>query len=221
MRPAALALLVVTLAACVPTTETKPPPPPPVSSGVVGAQTSFFPSDAGLTWSYIKEGVAADAPKYKLEILGPSLFRGKVLTSMRFTGSAADITYFREYSKAGVYLYGFSLPQTGDVVFDPPIQEYPAEAEIRVGASWKGETTVLEPNISDPSKPRKYRMSYTYSVLAREQFFIEKQVYDTYRIVVERIYPDANQRVTQTIRFTPSVGEVRTQEGLLLISKNF
>ena len=224
LRPRTLAALglAALLAGCVPSgNDPKPPPPPPVSSGVVGAQTSFFPSSAGLSWAYIKEDASSAAPKFKLEILGPSLFMGKVLTAMRFSGSAADQTYFREFSASGVKLHGISLPQTGDVVFDPPIQEYPAPEAIRVGASWRGDTVVAEPNINDPAKPRRSRLSYTYSVLAREQFFIEKQTYDTFRIAVERVFPDSNQRTTQTIRFTPNVGEVRTQEGLLLVGKNF
>ena len=215
-----LLVLSVALFGCVPNQEPAKPPKPPVESGVVGGKTSFYPSEAGLTWQYIKESNSADAPKYKLEILGPSLFHGKTLTAIRFVGNASDQTYFKEFSSGGVKYYGFSISQTGDVTFNPPIQEYPAANELKLGATWGGETTVTEPNLADPSKPKSYKISYTYTVLARQQFKVADQVYDTLRIVLE-VISGPNQRSTQTIHFTPNVGEVRTKEGLLLLGKNF
>jgi hypothetical protein len=208
------------LLSCFPTQEPTKPPKPPVESGVVGGKSSFYPNEAGLTWQYIKESTSADAPKYKLEILGPSLFHGRTLTAIRFVGNASDQTYYREFSSTGVKYYGFSIAQTGDVTFDPPIQEYPAADELKIGAIWGGETTVTEPNLADPSKPKSYKISYTYTVLARQQFKVAEKVYDTYRIAYE-VISSPTQRSTQTIHFTPSVGEVRTKEGLLLLDKNF
>jgi hypothetical protein len=208
------------LLSCVPTQEPAKPPKPPVESGVVGGETSFYPNAAGLTWQYIKESTSADAPKYKLEILGPSLFHGRTLTAIRFVGNASDQTYFREFSSSGVKFYGFSIAQTGDVTFDPAIQEYPAANDLKIGATWGGETTVTEPNLADPSKPKSYKISYTYTVLARQQFKVAEKVYDTFRIAYE-VISSPTQRSTQTIHFTPSVGEVRTKEGLLLLGKNF
>ena len=215
-------ILIVSLGlfACVPTQEPAKPPKPPVESGVVGGETSFYPSAAGLTWQYIKESESADAPKYKLEVLGPSLFHGRTLTAIRFVGNASDQTYFRDFSSSGVKLYGFSISQTGDVTFEPAIQEYPASGELRLGATWGGETTVTEPNLADPTKPKSYKISYTYTVLARQQFKVAEKVYDTFRIAYE-VIAGPTQRITQTIHFTPNVGEVRTKEGLLLLSKNF
>jgi hypothetical protein len=208
------------LLSCFPTQEPAKPPKPPVESGVVGGETSFYPNAAGLTWQYIKESTSADAPKYKLEVLGPSLFHGKTLTAIRFVGNASDQTYYREFSSTGVKYYGFSIAQTGDVTFQPAIQEYPAANELKIGAIWGGETTVTEPNLADPSKPKSYKISYTYTVLARQQFKVAEKVYDTYRIAYE-VISSPTQRSTQTIHFTPSVGEVRTKEGLLLLGKNF
>jgi hypothetical protein len=215
-----LLVLSVTLLACVPTQEPTKPPKPPVESGVVGGQTSFYPNAAGLSWLYIKDSVSADAPKYKLEILGPSLFHGRTLTAIRFVGNASDQTYFREFSSGGVKLYGFSISQTGDVTFEPAIQEYPAQNDLKIGATWGGETTVTEPNLADPTKPKSYKISYIYTVLARQQFKVAEQVYDTFRIAFESV-TSPTQRLTQTIHFTPNVGEVRTKEGLLLLGKNF
>jgi hypothetical protein len=212
--------LSVTLLACVPTQEPTKPPKPPVESGVVGGETSFYPNAAGLIWQYIKESTSADAPKYKLEILGPSLFHGRTLTAIRFVGNASDQTYFREFSSTGVKLHGFSISQTGDVTFDPAIQEYPAQSELKIGATWGGQTLVTEPNLADPSKPKSYKISYTYTVLARQQFKVAEQIYDTYRIAYE-VISSPTQRSTQTIHFTPNIGEVRTKEGLLLLGKNF
>jgi hypothetical protein len=208
------------LFACIPTQETRKPLKPPVESGVVGGETSFYPNAAGLTWQYIKESNSADAPKYKLEVLGPSLFHGKTLTAIRFVGNASDQTYFREFSSTGVKLYGFSISQTGDVTFEPPIQEYPASSELKIGATWSGQTTVTEPNLADKTKPKSYPISYTYTVLARQQFKIGENVYDTFRIAYE-VIASPTERTTQTIHFTPSIGEVRTKEGLLLLGKNF
>jgi hypothetical protein len=213
-------ILSLGLLSCVPTREPATPTKPPVESGVVGGETSFYPNAAGLTWHYIKESTSADAPKYKLEILGPSLFHGRTLTAMRFFGNASDQTYFREFSSSGVKYFGFSIAQTGDVTFDPPIQEYPAANELKIGATWGGETTVTEPNLADPTKPKSYKLSYTYTVLARQQFKVAEKVYDTFRIAYE-VISSPTQRSTQTIHFTPSIGEVRTKEGLLLLDKNF
>jgi hypothetical protein len=119
-----------------------------------------------------------------------------------------------------VKFYGFSITQTGDVTFEPAIQEYPAANDLKIGATWGGETTVTEPNLADPTKPKSYKISYTYTVLARQQFKVAEKVYDTYRIAYE-VISSPTQRSTQTIHFTPSVGEVRTKEGLLLLDKNF
>jgi hypothetical protein len=213
-------VLSVGLFACVPTQEPTKPPKPPVESGVVGGETSFYPNAAGLSWLYIKDSVSADAPKYKLEILGPSLFHGRTLTAIRFVGNASDQTYFREFSSTGVKLYGFSISQTGDVTFEPAIQEYPASSELKIGATWGGQTTVTEPNLADKTKPKSYPISYTYTVLARQQFKVGEKVYDTFRIAYE-VIASPTERTTQTIHFTPSVGEVRTKEGLLLLGKNF
>jgi hypothetical protein len=217
-----LPMLVLSLGllSCFPTQEPAKPPKPPVESGVVGGETSFYPNEAGLTWQYIKESTSADAPKYKLEILGPSLFHGRTLTAIRFVGSASDQTYYREFSSTGVKFFGFSIAQTGDVTFEPAIQEYPAANNLKVGATWGGETTVTEPNLADPTKPKSYKILYTYTVLARQQFKVAEKVYDTYRIAYE-VISSPNQRSAQTIHFTPSIGEVRTKEGLLLLSKNF
>jgi hypothetical protein len=208
------------LLSCFPTQEPTKPLKPPVESGVVGGKSSFYPNEAGLTWQYIKESTSADAPKYKLEILGPSLFHGRTLTAIRFVGNASDQTYYREFSSTGVKFYGFSIAQTGDVTFEPAIQEYPAANDLKIGATWGGETTVTEPNLADPTKPKSYKISYTYTVLARQQFKVAEKVYDTYRIAYE-VISSPTQRSTQTIHFTPSVGEVRTKEGLLLLDKNF
>jgi hypothetical protein len=208
------------LLSCFPMQEPVKPPKPPVESGVVGGKSSFYPNEAGLTWQYIKESTSADAPKYKLEILGPSLFHGRTLTAIRFVGNASDQTYYREFSSTGVKFYGFSIAQTGDVTFNPAIQEYPAANDLKIGSTWGGETTVTEPNLADPSKPKSYKISYTYTVLARQQFKVAEKVYDTYRIAYE-VISSPTQRSTQTIHFTPSVGEVRTKEGLLLLDKNF
>jgi hypothetical protein len=212
-------ILSVGLFGCFPTAE-PPKVVKPIESGVVGGQTSFYPNAAGLTWQYIKESNTLDAPKYKLEILGPSLFHGKTLTAIRFLGNASDQTYFREFSSTGVKYFGYSIAQTGDVTFEPAIQEYPAPNELKIGASWGGETKVTEPNLADPSKPKTYKISYTYTVLARQQFKVAEQIYDTYRIAFE-VIAGPTQRSTQTIHFTPNVGEVRTKEGLLLLNKNF
>ncbi len=215
-----LLVLSLGLFACVPTQEPAKPPKPPVESGVVGGETSFYPNAAGLAWQYIKESTSADAPKYKLEVLGPSLFHGKTLTAIRFVGNASDQTYFREFSSTGVKLYGFSISQTGDVTFEPAIQEYPASSELKLGATWGGQTTVTEPNLADKTKPKSYPISYTYTVLARQQFKVGDKIYDTFRIAYE-VIASPTERTTQTIHFTPNIGEVRTKEGLLLLGKNF
>jgi hypothetical protein len=135
-------------------------------------------------------------------------------------GNASDQTYFREFSGSGVKLAGYSIAATGDVTFNPPIQEYPAPNELKIGASWGGETTVTEPSTTDATKTRTYKISYTYTVLAQQQFRVADKVYPTLRIAFE-VVASPTERTTQTIHFVPNIGEVRTREGLLLLGKNF
>lgn len=63
-------------------------------------------------------------------------------------------------------------------------------------------------------------LDYTYVVLDKQQFKIGGTVYDTFLINAQSKLSSGESSV-QTIRFTPNVGEVRTQEGLVLLGKSF
>ncbi len=220
-KPLALAAITISLAACVPTATD-----PKTGTGetttktgqvVPTGKTTFYPHNTGFVWSYLPEGDAANSPLFKLEVLGPTVFRSKTLTAVRFSGRAADQTCYRDYTN-GVQLHGCFFPETGELLFEPPLQEYPPEEQMKIGANWNGETTVTEP--VKGGKPKIYQLLYSYRVLVKEQYKIGNTIFDTLRINVE-FNTSTGEKLTQMIRFVPNLGEVSTKEGLALIGKNF
>lgn len=215
MRVLTALLVVVGLVACAPAAQA---PAPRLQARVVGAEPAFYPSATGLAWAYLKTNDPVNSPTYELQVEGPSVFRGRTLTAMRFVGRGQDTTYYREFGAAGVRLHAQVSPGAVTVTYDPPLQEYPPQDRLVKGSAWSGRSKITVEYASRPSET--VEVAYTYRVLAEEKFDVAGTVYDTFLINLEQTTTPGETTV-QAIRFTPGIGEVRTKEGLLMVGRNF
>ncbi|HEX2863413.1 MAG TPA: hypothetical protein VHN99_02490 [Deinococcales bacterium] len=199
------------LSGCVPSASS----PSAVPSGVVAGKPSFYPREAGLTWTYLKEGEDASQPKYTLTVHGPTVYNGETLIESAFTGLGSNYLYYRDY-ESGVHLHAKVTPRIVEIRYNPPVEEYPPQADLKVGAKWSGHSTVTVSG----AQVQTLELNYSYVVLDRQQFKVGDAVYDTFLINLQQSLSTGESSV-QSIRFTPNVGEVRTAEGLVLVSKSF
>ncbi|MDX2005357.1 MAG: hypothetical protein SFU83_08785 [Meiothermus sp.] len=226
MRHVGLLGLVALLGACVP--QNTPPPNPNVPSTRIETTGSFYPLQTSFEWIYLPDRAGATDPSYRLTILGQGSFNNQVVTRYRFFGRGQDRIYYRQVDASGVRMLGFEEVVTETVTrFDPPIQEYPAQANLIVGARWGGIsrfTTDLRAG-GRTTRFAEGQFEYTYTVLGRANVSVQNNTYQVFRIGLERKTPASGPNPAQTdtaeIWFVPNVGEVRTQEGLQLLDRNF
>ncbi|GEM87322.1 hypothetical protein [Meiothermus granaticius] len=206
------------LAACAPQTST-PAPTNPLYTGPVG----FYPAAVGLDWVYQPQGAAPTDPPYRVSVLGPSTFNGQPALRFRFSGRGQERYYYRVISNAGVQLLGFEEAITNSVVrFTPPMQEYPAPSAFAIGARWGGVTQVdSQIVVGGKITPlASGSLEYTYQVVGRSNVSVPAGDFQVWRIALN-LKPSKGDPQTYEIWFVPGVGEVRTQEGLLLVDRNF
>lgn len=205
------------LAACAPQTST--PATTPLYTGPVG----FYPAAVGLDWVYQPQGAAPTDPPYRVSILGPSAFNGRAALRYRFSGRGQERYYYRVVSGAGVQLLGFEEAITNSVVrFNPPIQEYPAQSAFAVGARWGGVSQVDSQIVVDGkiTPLASGSLEYTYQVVGRSNVSVGAGDFQVWRVTLS-LKPSKGDPQNYEIWFVPGVGEVRTQEGLLLVDRNF
>ncbi len=221
MRPtlflALVPALLLGLSACTPKTSG---PGPTVQTSTPVSTVSFYPSQAGLAWSYLPEGEPTSAMPYVLRALGPSIYANQTVQALQLTGRGADQTWYRTFSADGVKLLGLRKPGV-NVRLDPPWLEYPAESAWKVGLTWQGVSNIAISG-DDGKVQAQGTLNYSYTVQEQRQqdtpagkfevWVVTRQVSDT----VGGLFP-----ATQQLWFTPYVGEVRTPEGLLLVGRNF
>ncbi|GHF33486.1 hypothetical protein GCM10017781_07800 [Deinococcus metalli] len=211
----ALALLLPALGSCAPRATTTT-----VQSSTPVTGVSFYPHEAGLTWSYAPEGEAGGAPPYVLRGLGATVYGSQAVQAEQLTGRGAEQTWYRTYDAAGVHLYGLNKPGV-NVQLTPPWLEYPAENAWRVGLSWEGQSQVTI-RAADGTVQGQGTLTYRYLVQDRRSVQTPAGTFDVW--VVTRQISDTLGGLfpaTQQVWFTPFVGEVRTPEGLLLTARNF
>lgn len=220
MKRFALLGLLVLLAACVPQTST---PNPQTPTTRVETPPAFYPAQTGLEWTYQPPGASSLEAPYKLTIDGQSPFNNQVAFRYRFSGRGQQRVYYRQVDALGVRLLGFEELVTNTVTrFDPPIQEYPPQGNLAVGARWGG-LTRYSVDLTTNGKISRFAegsFEYTYTVLGRSTVTVFNNVYDVLRISLER-KPTDGEAERYEIWFLPNVGEIRTQEGLQLQGKNF
>jgi hypothetical protein len=201
-----------------------PAQPPTVGGQTTGGSVSFYPSQSGALWQYLKEGERADSTPYALRVEGPQSFNGRVLTGMRFVGRGQDIYYFRQFDERGVQLISQGSKDFYELVYDTPVLEYPPQKELVVGKTWSA--VVLATLTVPKQSPQRLRYTYSFRVAAKEKYKIGATEYDAFLILrdnrLEAVDGKSEPVVeAQRIRFVPFIGEVQTREGLVLLSYNF
>lgn len=204
------------LASCAPRVTTAPTP---ITAKTPVSSVSFYPKETGLMWTYLPEGESGGVP-YSLKALGPTVFGDAQVSAFQLTGRGADQISYRQIDGSGQRLLGFRKPGL-NVTLSPAWLEWPAENAWNIGLTWNGTTQARL--VSDNGQvDQKGSITYRYNVLDQRQVTVAGQ---TYRVwVINRQITDTLGGLfpeSETIWFTPYVGDVRTAEALLLIGRNF
>ncbi|MFN3267308.1 MAG: hypothetical protein ACK41E_10785 [Deinococcales bacterium] len=201
-----------------------PASPPTVGGQTTGGTVAFYPNQSGAVWQYLKDGERADSPPYQLRVEGPQSFNGRILTGMRFLGRGHDIYYYRQFDERGVQLISQGSTNFYELVYDTPVLEYPPQKELVVGKTWSAVTLVTLTQARQPAQRLRY--TYSFRVAAKEKYKIGNTEYDAFLILRDNRLESVDGKTeplieAQRIRFVPFIGEVRTREGLVLVSYNF
>ena len=223
MRRIALALgsmaLLLTLAACAPSSAKQ------VTVQQLTKPVSYYPHQTGAHWEYLPDGAKLTDPRLVSDIEGPTVMDGQVWVAWHIQGRGLDVTRYRQYRSDGVYLGREN--KLGTIInFDPPIHEFPAPDTLRVGATWSGDTKVevvaTDGSKSDSSKT--LAVHYVYTVVDQRQVTLASGSFDVYVVSFTTRTMDAAGKVTneltQQFWFTPNIGEVRDENGNVLIASN-
>jgi len=227
MRRIALVLvplaLPVLLAACAPSSEKQ------VTVQQLTKPISYYPHQTGAHWEYLPDGAKLTDPRLTVDVEGPSVLDGQVWIAWHTQGRGLDVTRYLQYTPDGVYLGREN--KLGTVInFDPPIQEFPAEGQLRVGATWAGDTKVdvvaTEASANGNAKKANKTLDvhYVYTVVDKRQVTLAAGTFEVYVVSFTTRTLDENANVTSTLTqqfwFTPDIGEVRDENGNVLIASN-
>jgi hypothetical protein len=205
---------------------------PPVQVQQFGGEVSFYPKEAGASWTYLGQGETLDASPFVMTVVGPTVIDGDLWVVTSGIGKGLELVWFRQYRPDGVFLLREQRPGT-EINYDPPLQEMPAESALRVGATWGGETTatVVYPEAKD-AKDQTFiqKFNYTYTVVdERKNLNTNAGDFDAFVIdFVARIYDESGNELPcdgtgeckQTIFFSPNVGEIKTENDYFLVDTN-
>lgn len=186
---------------------------------------SFYPQEAGATWHYLPSGSSLAAPKVIQEVEGPTVVDGELWIVTHLEGMGLDNRWFRQYRPDGVYLLKELRPGQ-EVTYDPPLQEFPAEATFRVGANWGGDTTanVYFPAAQAENQRQSYQVEYRYTVVDEREVRLQVGTFQAYVIdFVARFLDDERNVIDSqklTIWFVPNVGEIKTENDFFLVATN-
>jgi len=211
-----LGMVALLLAACAPQASSTSTP---LYTGPMG----FYPASVGLDWVYQPQGAAPTDPPYRVSVLGPSTFNGQAAIRYRFSGRGQERYYYRQVTAGGVQLLGFEELITNSVVrFNPPMLEYPAASAFVVGAKWGGVSRVdSQIVVGGKITPlASGSLEYSYQVVGKSNVSVGAGDFQVWRITLN-LKPSKGDPQNYEIWFVPGVGEIRTQEGLLLVDRNF
>ena len=218
----ALALSALLLGACAPAPEVGR-----VEVAQLANAPSFYPQETGATWTYLPAGSPLNAVPAFQQVEGPTLIDGERWIAWRLVGRGLNVRSFKQYRPDGVFVLREVRPGT-QLTFDPPLQELPAQGELRVGSSWGGESSasIYYPNAPQGSQRETLRFAYTYTVVDRRQVRVEAGTFNVFVINLESRLSGAadganNETIRQEIWFAPFVGEVRTELDFVLTDTNF
>lgn len=193
--------------------------PGKVNLTVAVAKASFYPHELGLQWDYLLQDDRLDASPYRMTVEGNTLFNDEVVTRFALLGRGVEREYFRTYTEEGVFLHGMTVPGA-KVTLVPPLQEYPAIKDWKVGARWSGKTqiTLLDGN----SVRDRANVEYRYTVLDQRTVKLNtsNQSYSVWVVTRQLIGAKDILPESKEFYFVPYVGEVLTPDGFVLKSTN-
>ncbi len=213
-------LLVAFTAACVPSVEA-----PRVEVQQLTEPVSFYPRETGARWTYVADGASLAGIRYVETIEGPSVIDGDVWIAFRLVGGGQDVTHYRQFRDDGVYLRRQVRP--GAVIdFDPPIREYPAQDELRVGLTWRAETVADQryPSAAPGLRHMRLDVEYVYTVIDFRPVTVAGESYEVY--VIDRTVRQYDEdggiqdELSRILWFAPRIGIVRHENGWFLVDTN-
>ena len=221
MRKFAFAVIVVALfvSACTPTTQ---------SDDRVGVlqltdPITYYPFQTGAAWEYLQQGARLTDPRTTVVVEGPTVVDNGVWIGWRLIGPAREKRSYRQVNANGVFLHSEVRLGITTLTYDPPIQEYPPQGSLRVGALWTGETDVTL-QLYDGSEPEVRHLAYTYTVVDRRTVTVPAGEVDVFVInLTSRLFDEDGTQVdeeTYETWFSPYVGEVRLNTGHVLMRSN-
>ncbi len=184
---------------------------------------TYYPFQTGAAWQYLRDGDRLSDPRSSTIIDGPTIVDSEVWISFTKTRPGYQERGFRRVTPDGVFLHSRIVLGLTSIRYDPPLQEFPPEGALRVGAQWSGETTVTMSNLGRPES-ETLDVQYVYTVVDRRTVntpagSIEVFVID---LTSRNVSPDGEllDEETSQFWFTPFIGEVRTNQGWVLIDSN-
>lgn len=214
-----VSILAVVLAACAPASDQR------VGVRQLTEPVTFYPHQTGARWEYLPDGARVSEPRLVKTVEGPTVLDGEVWTSWRLAGRGIDLTSFRQARADGVYLKRRVRPGTV-ITFDPPIKEFPSQSELRVGATWTGDTTasITFPAADPENQTATLELTYTYTVVDRRTVTLLAGEFEVYVVdLVSRTFDENGaivEELQQSTWFSPFVGEVRTDNAFFLVDSN-
>lgn len=186
---------------------------------------SFYPRETGARWAYVADGAALDGIRYVETVEGPAVIDGDVWIAFHLVGGGQIVTHYRQYRDDGVYLRRQTRPGV-TIDFAPPIREYPARDEMRVGLTWRGETMadLRSPSAAPGLQHLTYPVDYTYTVIDRRPVTVASESYEVY--VIDRTVREYDEdgavtfEQSRTMWFAPFIGTVRHENGWFLVETN-
>lgn len=219
-------LLLVVLAGCVPATNSERARVETAIDAV-----SYYPFETGARWEYLPSGARLSDPPVEITVEGPTIVDGTVAIAWSTFGRGRIATHFRTHNGGEQRLWREYRP--GVIIdFDPPMLEYPSGA-LTNNRSWSGSTTVrvYEDRLSEAASSivgktvmQTYTVNYTTTVVETRTVTVPLGEIDVFVLnhVAEHVndFGDVIDRVSLTTWFSPYLGEVRSDAGLLLTRTN-
>jgi hypothetical protein len=216
----AVPLALLLLASCAPGGTDKT-----VSVQQLSEPVSFYPHQTGARWEYLPDGAKIDDPRVVETVDGPAVLDGEVWIAWRLVGRGIDATRYRQYRDDGVFLRR-EIKLGTVITFDPPIREFPPQGDLRVGATWSGDTnvTVENPGSKSPEATKHLQVSYVYTVVDRRKVSLASGDFEVFVVSFTSRTLDAEANITNELTqqawFAPFVGEVRDENANFLIASN-
>ena len=209
-------LLLALLAACAPAAA------PRVSVTQLTEAPTYYPHPTGAVWRYLAEGEPQNAAPLSEGVEGPTIVEGRSLVAWRTAGRGVEARTYRDYRETGVFVPRVSGPGYVTTI-TPPIQEWPRAGTLRVGLSWGGEATSVV-RFTEADEEQTVRLEYRYEVVDFRPVTTTAGTFEVYVVAFESrsVAPSGEtlEELRQELWFTPFVGEIRTETGLVLLETN-